>query len=170
MALNKADFQQAFVDFFTAVQALPATFETAGEKWASLYAAYATNALAGVTLPTHASIVTAQDTLGKALAKAFESVASGRDLAPKMAEAFSVFWQAIVFEARAAIGKVTEPHLLDLQNSLAGFFFSFDPKANPPTTAEQQANDLVSRFDAWTQTVTVVNTISGQIQPAVTLT
>jgi len=182
MALHTEAFKMAFRVFLTAVEPLPTKFEDAGTKWAELYAGYAANAQAdtanaqATTHPTHASIDTAANDLGGALADAFRAATSAAHLAAGMAAAFSTFWQAVKFEAKTEAGEVfatgnaTNPGSpSSLQNKLSLFFSAFDPKANPPATAEHQAESIASLFDEWTRTVTVVNVINGQTMPAVEL-
>lgn len=172
MALDGNKLQQAFRDFFNALQPLPMKFEDAGAAWANLYAAYARGAQAGappVTLPVPAAIDTAATTLAGALAGAFATAISPTTIKPLLVTAFSAFWPAVGFVGAGAIGVATSPLPTALTKALGDFFTAGDPAADPPQTGTDQADRMASLLDTWTRSVTVVNTIGGVAQQPVNL-
>lgn len=179
MALDLTRLQEGFRALFGGESPLAATFEAAGATWASVYIGFATTAEAvavRATTPTPASLHTARSQLGKDLATAFAAVTRAADLTPRVAKAFTDFWPDVAFHMLSesgdvlATGKATSPDSQKLLEDLNRLFDAVDLTAEPLEIARQQADGIASVLAAWTHTVTVVNVINGQSQPAVRLT
>lgn len=175
MTLDTQQLQNALGDFFIGTSPLPATVDEAGTAWASVYRRFAETAQADPTAPTRTSLDAAASSLAFDLAESFRSTNQADGLTLSMAKAFSEFWPRVRFQAKLqsgevfATGEATSPDSQQLQRDLKALFAAGDLTADPLETARQQAGRMASLLGAWTHTVTVVNTINGQVQPAVAL-
>jgi hypothetical protein len=167
MPLSSAALAGALEDLFEGEGGYPADETAAGQRWADAYRAYASNAVAGATMPLGASLTGARRTLASALAGGFRAAkaagpAGVAALAAAMDGAFVAFWLAppIAFAipptgppTMTGIVSVAPPGVLTAALSarfLAGV-------AQQASTA-QQAQALAAALDGWTRTVLVVNT------------
>ncbi len=170
MTLNTDGLTQAFTSFFTNQNAMPATVEVAGARWASIYGAYASNAQAGdppVTVPVSGAVDVAADALSTALASAFRTSKGASDFVSAVATAFSTFWPSVAFVGAGATGTAKSP--IELTSALETFISDGNPDADPPPTGIEQAGRIASALDAWTKTVLVTNIVGGVTQPPVKL-
>jgi hypothetical protein len=81
---------------FTGTDGYPASDDEAGQRWAKIYRAYASSAVAGPTAPSDTSLRDAAARLARALAAAFTTAkapdAGIATLTPLMDAAFVAFW------------------------------------------------------------------------------
>jgi hypothetical protein len=162
MPLNKDALGQSLRDLFSGVGAYPVDAAHAGARWASVYAAYAKNAVAGITAPVASTIDTSAGPLGTSLASAFTSAqAAGAGfltaLVSGMVSAFSAFWSPVQFVG-GAIGVAASPPPAALTTALTSFLTAGNPPSGPKPSGDSQANSLASILDTWTKTVLVTNT------------
>jgi hypothetical protein len=176
MALDRNALEDAILDMFTGIGGYPQTVGAAGDRWASVYAGYASDALANITTPVAATVESSAATLGDTLAIAFSHAADAGGTAIgalvfEMVAAFSAFWPTVGFAAPGVVGVAAPPLPDALGNALGGFFADGNPAEGPRPGAGQQAASLATLLDAWTRTVVVVNTPTGGLPlPPVPLT
>jgi hypothetical protein len=166
MALAKSKLQDPLTDLFKGTNGFPSNEDVAAADLADIYRTYATDAAAVKTQPVAALLTTASNALASALAGAFKVA---KDAGPPgvaalglaMDDAFVAFWMKPVpmlfaFAGPPVIGgvvTVAPPGVLSL--GLTALFLA--GAAGGPTAA-QQAQAMATILDAWTRTVTVVNT------------
>jgi hypothetical protein len=166
MPLDANGLQQALRDLFNGVTAFPASAEAAGTTWAQIYTAYAKTAHAAETAPLAAAADAQAEVLADDLTDAFVAAqAAGPSyltpLLPQLVEAFGKFWPPVGFAAPGVLGVATSPLPVGLTASLTGFFTAGNPPSGPRPSGTDQADSMAALLDAWTRTVTVINTPAG---------
>ena len=163
MALDKPTLQDALRDLFEGKPAFPASKADAAADLAAIYRAYAAGAAAATTTPVIVALTARAATLTSALETAFTVAEDAGPpgvvaLGIAMDTALVAFWTAMpfAFAGPPVIGGVVSlaPPLV-LGPALTALFLA--GAAGGPTAA-QQAQGLATILDAWTRTVTVVNT------------
>jgi hypothetical protein len=167
MALNPAKLAAPLGDLFQGKPVFPKDTAEAGQKWAALYREYAQGAQAGATFPVAPALAAAETALAKDLGNAFKSaqdagIAGIAVLLPLLDAAFLKFWATpIPFVAPpppappSMAGVVTPPVPATLATLMAAVLpAGLAPGASPSS----QANAVSAALDAWTKSVTVVNT------------
>lgn len=138
----------------------PADTTAAGAKWADAYHSYGSAALAGATTPVPPVLLGKKTALASALKGAFDAAGSAgmgglAVVVGQLDTAFVAFWTGVAFAAPGIAGVVSVVPPGVLSGTLTA---AFNAGASASATADSQASLIATALDAWTHTVTVINT------------